>query len=59
MGSDLKPDIRNEATNEIQCQYLSSVKARSRLGWAPLFQLQDGLKLTIDWYRKLFLGTRS
>jgi CDP-glucose 4,6-dehydratase len=59
MGSDLEPDIRNEATNEIQCQYLSSVKARSRLGWAPLFQLQDGLKLTIDWYRELFSETRS
>lgn len=58
MGSDLEPDIRNEATNEIQCQYLSSGKARSRLGWAPLFQLEEGLQLTIDWYRRL-LGAGS
>ena len=53
MGSDLRPDIRNEAANEIQCQYLSSNKARSQLGWAPLFQLEEGLRLTIDWYRAL------
>jgi len=53
MKSDLEPDIRNEAANEIECQYLSSEKARSKLGWAPLFQLEAGLRLTIDWYRKL------
>jgi CDP-glucose 4,6-dehydratase len=53
MGSDLEPEIRNEATNEIECQYLSSKKARTRLGWAPMFQLEDGLRTTIEWYRKL------
>jgi CDP-glucose 4,6-dehydratase len=53
MESDLAPDIRNEAANEIECQYLSSEKARSKLAWAPLFQLEAGLRLTIDWYRKL------
>jgi len=58
MGSDLEPEIRNEAANEIQCQYLSSKKARTRLGWAPLFQLEEGLQLTIDWYRRL-LGSGS
>jgi CDP-glucose 4,6-dehydratase len=58
MESHLEPDIRNEAANEIECQYLSSEKARSKLGWAPLFQLEAGLRLTIDWYRKL-LGTGS
>jgi CDP-glucose 4,6-dehydratase len=58
MGSDLEPEIRNEATNEIECQYLSSKKARTRLGWAPMFQLEDGLQRTIEWYRKL-LGVRA
>jgi CDP-glucose 4,6-dehydratase len=55
MGSDLEPDIKNEATNEIRCQYLSAAKARERLGWKPLFQMEDGLTRTIDWYRA-FLG---
>jgi CDP-glucose 4,6-dehydratase len=56
MGSDLKPEIRNEATNEIRHQYLSAAKARQQLNWQPLFTLEEGLKRTIEWYRA-FLGT--
>jgi CDP-glucose 4,6-dehydratase len=56
MDSDLKPDVRNEATQEIRHQYLSAAKARQSLGWRPLFTLEDGLKKTIDWY-KAFLKT--
>lgn len=51
MGSSLKPDIRNEATNEIRCQYLSAAKARGRLGWHPLFELEAGMQRTVEWYR--------
>lgn len=54
MGSGLEPDIRNEATNEIRCQYLSAAKAHTKLGWKPLFELDQGLKLTIEWYRAFF-----
>lgn len=53
MGSDLEPDVRSEATNEIPCQHLSSEKARTQLGWVPEFKLEDGLERTIAWYRKL------
>jgi CDP-glucose 4,6-dehydratase len=55
MGSDLKPNIRNEASNEIRLQYLSAAKARERLGWRPEFTLDEGLDATIAWYRE-FLG---
>lgn len=54
MDSDLAPDIRNEANNEIRCQYLSATKARQNLGWTPLFTLKQGLELTIRWYRDYF-----
>jgi len=54
MGSDLKPEIRNETTNEIRHQYLSAAKARNVLGWKPLFGLDEGLKNTIEWYRQFF-----
>ncbi|MGQ0792555.1 MAG: NAD-dependent epimerase/dehydratase family protein [Deltaproteobacteria bacterium] len=54
MGSALAPDIRAEASNEIREQYLSSGKARSALSWKPLFTLDEGLRLTIDWYRDFF-----
>jgi CDP-glucose 4,6-dehydratase len=52
MDSSLEPDIRNEATGEIRRQYLSAEKARTRLGWSPGFSLDEGLRRTIDWYRR-------
>ncbi len=54
MGSDLKPEVRNEASNEIRHQYLSAAKARRELSWAPLFTLDQGLERTIAWYREFF-----
>ena len=51
MNSDHKPDILNEASNEIRHQYLSAVKARKILGWQPLFSLEEGLRRTIEWYK--------
>ena len=51
MGSDLAPDIRNEASNEIKHQYLSAAKARRMLDWEPLYTLDTALEKTISWYR--------
>lgn len=52
MKSPLEPDVRSEATHEIQHQWLSAAKARRDLGWAPLFTLDEGLDRTIAWYRE-------
>jgi CDP-glucose 4,6-dehydratase len=52
MNSDLEPDIRNEATNEIKHQYLSAEKARKMLNWSPLFTLDKALATTVDWYKE-------
>lgn len=52
MKSNLKPVVLNEANNEIKHQYLSASRARTELGWEPLFTLDEGLKRTIDWYAK-------
>lgn len=52
MGSTLVPDVRSEATHEIQHQWLSAAKARRELHWAPLFTLDEGLDRTIAWYRE-------
>ena len=54
MGSGLKPEILNEANNEIRHQYLSAEKARRMLNWKPLFNLDEALGLTIDWYKEFF-----
>jgi CDP-glucose 4,6-dehydratase len=58
MGSRLTPEIRNEATHEILHQSLSAAKARQRLGWKPIFSLDEGLRKTITWYSN-FLATRK
>jgi len=54
MGSDLVPDIRNEASNEIREQVLDASKAQTMLDWSPLFTLDGGLERTIAWYRDFF-----
>ncbi len=58
MQSDLKPDVRGEAVHEIRHQYLSAEKARSMLGWAPLYSMEDALERTVQWYRG-YLGNDS
>lgn len=55
-GSNLKPTVLNEATNEIRHQYLSASKAKKMLDWRPRFTLDEGLRRTISWY-EAFLGT--
>jgi CDP-glucose 4,6-dehydratase len=57
MGSELTPDVRGEATNEIKHQYLSAAKAREMLGWAPSFEMDEALAETIAWYREYFAVT--
>ena len=54
MGSNLEPDVRNEASNEIKSQYLDAIKAREMLNWSPSFTLETGLQSTIEWYRRYF-----
>lgn len=47
---DLEVTIRNNATNEIREQYVSSEKARRLLNWVPGCSLEEGLRRTIAWY---------
>ena len=54
MGSNLEPDVRNEASNEIRDQYLDAAKARAALGWSPAFTLDDSLRATVNWYKGYF-----
>jgi nucleoside-diphosphate-sugar epimerase len=45
--------ILNRARFEIPHQYLDSRKARKVLRWKPKVGLEEGLKITVSWYRKL------
>jgi CDP-glucose 4,6-dehydratase len=57
LGSDIKPQVLGQASNEIRYQYLSAAAAREELGWAPKYTLEEGLKKTVDWY-KAFLESQ-
>jgi len=52
--SDLRPVVQNIASAEIREQYLDTSKARERLGWAPSYGMDEGLRRTIQWYREFF-----
>ena len=53
MDSKLKPEIQNQASNEIRHQYLSAERARKDLQWHPQFTLDEGLDRTIRWYKEV------
>ncbi len=55
MGSTLRPEVLNQASNEIRHQFLSAERARTVLNWKPQFTLESGLDRTLAWYRE-FLG---
>jgi len=54
MNSDLAPVVQGQASNEIRLQYLSAAAARQELGWKPLFDIEEGLKRTVEWYTAFF-----
>ena len=51
MKSKLRPDVRNEASNELPAQWLSCDKAREVLGWRAKYDLKRGLRETVAWYK--------
>ena len=55
MKSSLRPEVLNQASNEIRHQFLSAERARTVLNWRPQFTLESGLDRTLAWYRE-FLG---
>jgi CDP-glucose 4,6-dehydratase len=54
MDSSLLPEVRNEASNEIREQYLDANKFKAMLNWTPDFDLDSGIKKTIQWYIDFF-----
>ena len=51
MQSPLRPQVLNQASNEIRHQFLSAARARTLLSWKPQFTLESGLERTLAWYR--------
>jgi CDP-glucose 4,6-dehydratase len=57
--TDIEPVILAEARAEIPHQYLSAEKARRVLGWRPAYDLERGLRETIDWYREFLASPQA
>ncbi|HSC03325.1 MAG TPA: NAD-dependent epimerase/dehydratase family protein [Solirubrobacteraceae bacterium] len=53
-GTGQEPDVRGTGTpaGEIPRQWLDSSKLRAATGWAPRVDLEEGLRRTIEWYRR-------
>jgi CDP-glucose 4,6-dehydratase len=51
----LQPRILNEASREIQDQFLDCSKARRVLDWKPRYNFETGLAETLPWYRDRIL----
>ena len=53
-GTGVEPEILGTGNpeGEIDRQYVDPTKLRDRLGWSPQVELEEGLRLTIDWYRE-------
>jgi CDP-glucose 4,6-dehydratase len=49
---DLRPVVQNIASAEIREQYLDASKAKKRLSWSPRYGMDEGLRRTIEWYRR-------
>jgi len=48
---DLEPQILDQASHEIEDQYLDCGKARRVLGWSPVHGIDEGLQRSLRWYR--------
>lgn len=56
MRQSADPVILNTATSEILNQTLDASKARRLLNWNAAWALEDGLRETVEWYRKNLVG---
>jgi len=56
---DLKPVILNQSTGERVNQERSTARERDLLGWTSRVDIREGLRSTVEWYRKYFGGTSA
>lgn len=60
-SGSLKPNVllEKKIEGEIDAQYLLSDRAKERLGWEPLVDLDEGLKRSIEWYGEKVVNGES
>ncbi len=53
---EITPQILAESWGEIDQQYLDASKAKKILGWEPRVEHSEGLRVTVEWYRRYQQG---
>jgi len=48
--------VGSDPLHEAHFLKVDASKARARLGWRPLLRLDQGLRWTVDWYKKFLAG---
>jgi CDP-glucose 4,6-dehydratase len=53
-GTGVEPDVRGSGNppGEIDRQFVDATKIREACGWTPSVGLEEGMQLTIEWYRE-------
>jgi CDP-glucose 4,6-dehydratase len=53
-GGGVSPEVRGAGAprGEISRQWVDSTKLRTMTGWRPAVSLEDGLRRTVEWYRR-------
>jgi nucleoside-diphosphate-sugar epimerase len=52
IGTNIEPIWQSARENDMSRSYGNFEKAKSELGWSPKVSLEEGLKLTVNWWRK-------
>lgn len=55
-GTNIKPIYTEARPGDIKTSYLDNRKAREILSWKPIYSLQEGIRLTMEFYRKLYVA---
>ncbi len=56
---ELQIQPKKNAPHEAQFLRLNTNKARTRLGWQPILNIDQALSWTVDWYRKFYDDANS
>ncbi len=52
LNSNVSPEYKTERKGDIKNSLANIDKVKKLLGYTPLVNLEEGMKLTIDWYKK-------
>jgi UDP-glucose 4-epimerase len=53
IGADIKPLYQSPRAGDVRDSQADITRAKQILGYQPLVPFEEGLKLTVDWYRNL------